>query len=301
MEIETLVAHRHICAEGPHWDHESNRLLFIDIFGKTCSAVDLDTKEVKVVGGMSETVSAVVPRASSKDEVLICHGPKLEFLNLQTGKLQLVAHLDQNTDNRLNDAKCDPAGRVFAGTMGPESSPGNVAPEKGSVYCLDEKHNVVKKFDKVNIANGLAWSLDNKTFYYIDSLVRRVDAFDYNIETSELQNRRTAIDFKNIEPFEYIPDGMCIDAEGMLWICLFNGGKVIRCDPRKGTKISEILLPVKQTTSCCFAGPKLDQLIITSGSVMLSEEELKQQPLAGSVFRIKDVGVCGVQGVSYAG
>jgi len=184
--------------------------------------------------------------------------------------------------------------------MGPEASPGNVEKEKGSVFCVEKDGSLSTKFDKVNIANGLAWSSDHKTFYYIDSLLRTVDAFDYNVETGEIKNRRTAINVQSFEPFEHIPDGMCIDAEGMLWVALFNGGKVIRCDPNTGKKLSEIVMPVKQTTSCCFAGPNLDQLIVTSAS-LLSEEELNQQPKAGNVLRIRNVGVCGLQGVSYAG
>lgn len=298
MEIETLVETRHKCSEGPHWDADNNRVLFIDIFGKTCTTVDLETKKVKVVSGMTETVSAVVPKAGSKDEVVLCHGQKLEFLNLETGNRETIAHLDPESDSRLNDAKCDPAGRLWAGTMGPEASPGNVEKEKGSVFCLDEKKNVTRKFDKVNIANGLAWSLDKKIFYYIDSLLRTVDAFDYDVETGEIKNRRTAIDVKSFEPFEYIPDGMCIDAEGMLWVALFNGGKLIRCDPNTGKKVSEICLPVTQTTSCCFAGPELDVMIVTSAS-LISDEEYEKQPKAGNIFRIKNVGVRGVPGISY--
>eukprot|EP00794_Sanderia_malayensis_P017423 gene17423-19167_t len=300
MEIEVLVAKRHHCAEGPHWDHENKRLLFIDIFGKTCTTVDLDSKKANEISGMTETVSAVVPRAGYKNQVVICHGNKLEFLDLESGKLELIAQVDKNADNRLNDAKCDPEGRLWAGTMGPEASPGKVTPEQGSVFCLDEKQNITQKFDKVNIANGLAWSLDRSTFYYIDSLLRGVDAFDYDVQTGEIKDRRTAIDIKSFEPFKYIPDGMCIDAEGMLWVCLFNGGKVIRCDPNTGKKISEIKMPVTQTTSCCFAGENLDQLIITSAS-LLSKEELDKQPSAGFIFRVKNIGVHGVKSTSYVG
>ncbi|XP_065051526.1 regucalcin-like [Rhopilema esculentum] len=300
MEIEVLVNQRYQCGEGPHWDHANNRLIFNDISGKSVTVVDLETKEAKRVDGMPDTVSAVVPRASNKDEVVICHGQNLEILNLETKQREIIAIVDEGTENILNDAKCDPVGRLWAGTMGPEASPGNVDPEKGSVFCLDKDRKISKKFDKVNIANGLAWSLDQKTFYYIDSLPRKVDAFDYDVATGEIKNRRTAIDVKKFEDFAHITDGMCIDEEGMLWIALFNGGKVIRCNPNTGEKLSEILLPVKQTTSCCFAGPNLDQLIVTSAS-SLSEEELKQQPEAGFVFRIKNVGVRGVQAVSYAG
>eukprot|EP00112_Aurelia_sp_Birch-Aquarium-sp1_P000956 Seg1093.2 transcript_id=Seg1093.2/GoldUCD/mRNA.D3Y31 product=Regucalcin protein_id=Seg1093.2/GoldUCD/D3Y31 len=300
MDIEVLVNDRYQCGEGPHWDDANNRLLFNDIFGQNVTVVNLETKEARKVGGMPETVSSVIPRASNKDEVVICHGRNLEILNLENGKREVLAEVEKGTENRFNDAKCDPVGRIWAGTMGPEASPGNVDREKGSVYCLDKDKNIKQKFDKVNIANGLAWSADHKTFYYIDSLPRKVDAFDFDVSSGEVKNRRTVIDVQSFEPFAHIPDGMCIDAEGMLWVALFNGGKVIRCDPNTGKKLSEIIMPVKQTTSCCFAGPNLDQLIVTSAS-LLSEEEFKKQPKAGCVFRISKVGVTGTKGVSYAG
>ncbi|CAM2106824.1 unnamed protein product [Caretta caretta] len=108
----------------------------------------------------------------------------------------------------------------------------------------------VKHFDQVDISNGLDWSLDHKTFFYIDSLSYSVDAFDYDLQTEKNSNHRSMY---KLEKEETIPDGMCIDTEDKLWVACYDGGRVIRLDPETGKRIQTVKLPVDKTTSCCFA------------------------------------------------
>jgi len=298
MKVEVLVARRLKCGEGPHWDDKNNRLLFVDITGKKCFVFDWETKEVKTLEGMAKNVHAVIPRESNKDEVIICHGLNFEVLNLKTAEREVIAEVDQGSS--INDAKCDAAGRIWAGTFSENATDDNPNPRKGAMFCLDKNKVVTKKYAEVETSNGLCWSPDSLKFYHADSIPRIVSAYDYNLETSEVTNKTVAIDVNKLEEEKKFPDGMCIDAEGMVWVALFNGWKVIRCNPNTGEKLSEIKMPVKQPTSCCFAGPNLDQLVITSASIV-PDDEFEKQPLAGSVFIVKDVGVRGTKMVSYAG
>jgi len=153
----------------------------------------------------------------------------------------------------------------------------------------------------LDIANGLAWSSDNKTFYYIDSLTYRVDAWDYDSVGGVISNRRPVFDFK-ANNIKGIPDGMCIDEKGNLWVALFSGGKIAHIDPVAGNLIDHIEFPATNITSVAFGGPNLDILYVTSAQHGLSEEELLAQPDAGSIFQIRNTGVKGLSaGVAYGG
>ena len=133
--------------------------------------------------------------------------------------------------------------------------------------------------------------------YYIDTPLRRVDAFDFDPETGAIANCRTVID---LEGEIGIPDGMTIDSEGNLWIALWNGGCVICCDPRTGTVVERVPVPASRVTSCTFGGEDLGDLYITTARIGLTDEELAEQPLAGRLFRTR-VGVRGTPAVAYAG
>lgn len=136
----------------------------------------------------------------------------------------------------------------------------------------------------IAISNGIVWTSDRSTMYYIDSPTRRVDAFDYHPDTGEISNRRTA--FEIPDGLGY-PDGMSIDAEDRLWVALWNGWSVVRFDPQNGKLLDRIELPVANVTACAFGGPELNELYITTARKGTSDEELEKQPHAGGLFRVK--------------
>ncbi len=149
----------------------------------------------------------------------------------------------------------------------------------------------------VSVSNGIVWSLDRRTMYYIDTPTGRVDRFDYDLETGEIGNRSAAV---RIPPEMGRPDGMTIDSEGMLWVCLWQGGKVSRWDPVEGRLLQTVDLPASNVTSCAFGGANLDQLYITTARIGLDAEHLAKQPLAGGLFQA-DVGVTGLPAFEFAG
>jgi sugar lactone lactonase YvrE len=192
---------------------------------------------------------------------------------------------------RFNDGKVDPAGRFWAGTMADDE-----ARPVGHLYRLDADRNVTAMLEELTISNGLAWSPDGRTMYFIDSATKRVDCMAFDQERGEIGDRRTFVDLSGGAA---LPDGMTIDSEGAIWVALWGGWGVHRYLP-DGTLDRVIDVPVGQVTSCTFGGDRLDELYITSARDGLSQDELDEQPLAGGLFRCEP-GVAGLPPDRFAG
>ena len=181
---------------------------------------------------------------------------------------------------RFNDGKCDPAGRFWAGTMDFDENWKGL----GTLYRVDTDRSFHEMVKDVALSNGLAWSSDQKTMYYIDSITGSVDAFDYNVDTGSISNRRAVI---RVPMEEANPDGMCIDAEDKLWVAHVRAGRIVRYDPETGEVLAIVEVPASKTTSCAFGGPDLNQLYITTGRFMMEEADLEKEPLSGGLFMVE--------------
>ena len=195
-----------------------------------------------------------------------------------TGDFRMVADVEADRPgNRMNDAKCDPSGRLWAGTMPYEAEPGAAA-----LYRYDGK-SVVPVLTEVTLSNGLGWSPDGTVMYHIDSGTQQINAYDFDPATGDLGGRRVIV---TVDPAEGMPDGMTVDDDGCLWVAMWGGGEVRRYTPA-GVLDRTVALPVTQVTSCAFGGPAGDVLYVTSTAYRLSPAELAAQPLAGSVFAVE--------------
>ncbi|XP_054829566.1 regucalcin-like [Eublepharis macularius] len=296
VKIEVVVKEHCKLGESPLWEEKKNSLLFVDITGKKVLRWNSLTKEVQAVN-VDDVVSLVALHNSG--DYIITQGPRFAALNWKNKSVTTINHVDRDkANNRFNDGKVDPAGRLFAGTMGNETAPAVLERKQGSLFTLFPDHSVVKHFNSVDVSNGLDWSLDCRTFFYIDSLSYRVDAFDYDLQTGQITNRRSVY---TMEQEDHIPDGMSIDTEGKLWVACYNGGRVIRIDPETGKRIQIVKLPANQTTSCCFGGPDYSELYVTSASQGMDEAAWSREPQAGNVFKVTGLGVKGIPPCSYAG
>ena len=275
--VELLVdAHAQV-GEGPLWDEEQQVLYWVDILSSLLYIYDPATGENRALD-VGRHVGTVVTRASGGLMLAVREG--FASFDLETQELTLIANPEAHiTGNRFNDGKCDPAGRFWAGTMAYEN-PTN----QGSLYRLDTDLSVHKIFGDVAISNGIIWSLDHTTMYYIDTLRKNVRAFDYADDTGDISNERVII---NVPEEIGMPDGMAIDSEGMLWVAHYGGSCVSRWNPNTAQLLEKIDLPVTQVTACAFGGPNLDILFITSAAQELDAAELERQPLAGGLFSIK--------------
>jgi sugar lactone lactonase YvrE len=268
--------------EGPLWHQD--RLLYVDIeFYKVLS---LDpVSGVETVWDVGQRVGTVVPRASGG---LVWAGERGIFtLDESTGVSTLIADPESEIlTNRFNDGKCDSAGRLWAGTMDMRSP----RSATGALYCLHGDHRIESKYGPVTVSNGLVWTRDGGTMYYIDTPRKSVIAFDFDLATGAITNERTAWD---TSAQAGVPDGMTIDDQDRLWIAFCHGGKVVCWNPASGQIEGEVTFPTIETTACAFGGPGLKQLFVTTG--MKSGE-----PLSGRVF-VCEPGAAGVSAVAFAG
>ncbi|XP_036396598.1 regucalcin [Megalops cyprinoides] len=296
IKVECVVKEKNRIGEGPVWEEKEGTLLYVDISGQRVCRWNPVTNQIKSIT-TEKFVGAVVPRRSGG--YIIAEGTRFAVLDWEKQTITTIAHVDNDKANtRFNDGKVDPAGRFFAGTMAIEVRPAELERKQGSLYTLHPDHSVVKHFDQVDISNGLDWSLDHKTFYYIDSLSFTIEAFDYDIQTGSICNRREVY---KLEKDEGIPDGMCIDMEGKLWVACYNGGRVLRIDPQTGTRMQTVKLPVDKTTSCSFGGKDYSELYVTTAYEGMDSDYLTRQPEAGCIFRITGLGVKGIPPNSFAG
>lgn len=276
--------------EGPIWDNETNQLYWVNIMDNQVMIYDPATNHNRVID-VGQHVGTVVPGKPGTLYLALHHG--FASLDLRSEAVDVLVDPEEDKPgNRFNDGKCDPAGRFWAGTM-----PIDHSGPKGALYVLDTDGSVRSMVENVSISNGIVWSLDSSTMYFIDTPSGRVDAFDYELETGNIGNRRTVITFPEGQG---MPDGMTGDTDGMLWIAHFGGGRVTHWDPGTGQLLDTIHVPASQVTACAFGGPDLDQMYITTARINLDDDALRKEPLAGGLFTCKP-GAQGLPADRYGG
>jgi sugar lactone lactonase YvrE len=270
MKTELILDAKATLGEGPAWDAKTQTLYWVDILEKRVYA------DTRILAQLEEFIGCLAPR---KNGHLIL-GTRFSFADLDpaSGQLTVLASLDSELPtNRMNDGKCDPAGRFIAGTMDMNERDPN-----GNLYSFDGK-STTRLLDNVTISNGLAWSPDHKTFYYIDTPTREVKAFDYDVVTGQMANPRVAI---RVGESLGWPDGMTSDTDGNLWVAMWGGAQVTRWNPATGELLDQIPVPALQSSACVFGGEDMNELYITSARVGMSEENLKKYPLSGGLFKV---------------
>jgi len=278
MEIAaelTLPIHAEL-GEGPVW-HEG-ALWFVDIDRHRLHRFD-PAGDRDGSWDVGQRIGVAVPASDGRwmAGLADCAG----LWDLSSGQLeQVCAPEAELTRNRFNDGKCDPRGRFYAGTMSMDVEEG-----RGALYRIDGDGSCRRIAEHVTISNGLAWNVELETMYYIDTVTRRVDAFRWDSETGAVSERRPVFEFEEGEPGS--PDGMSIDTKGRLWVALWGGAAVVCLDPREGAIVRRITVPTEHVTSCCFGGPRYEDLYITTARQGLDAEALERQPLAGCVFRAR--------------
>jgi sugar lactone lactonase YvrE len=235
--------------------------------------------------------SAVVVREKGGLMLAVKHG--FAHFCPESGRLEMVAELEADKPgNRFNDGKCDPAGRFWAGTMALD-----IAPGAGSLYCLGVNGRVRRMLSGVSCSNGIVWTRDARTMYYVDTPTRKIVAYDFNAATAEISGCRVAV---QVPDHLGLPDGMCIDINDHLWVAMWGGGAVCHWDPRTGSLLGVHPIPASQVTACAFGGARMDELYVTTARVSLSAEALAKEPHAGGVFRLRP-NTSGVPFPAYAG
>jgi len=270
MTVELVADAKATLGEGPCWDASSQTLYWVDILGQRLYA------GTEIMAVFDEPVGCAVPCLNGHFIV----GVRSAILDFDpaSGTKRTVAELHEPSNNRVNDGKCDPSGRLLVGTMDMD----NERDPTGSLYSLDGEKLMRLRSDQT-IANGLTWSPDHQTFYHIDTPTREVVAFDYDLDTGRISNPRVAV---RVPQEMGWPDGMTSDQEGRLWIAMWGGGQVTQWNPHTGQLLRRIAVPALHSSSCAFGGPKLNELYITSARKGLNPAQLAEYPLSGGLFRV---------------
>jgi len=268
--VDVVLAAEARLAEGPLWDPKVNCLRWVDITAGLVHRFDPATG-ADTSFEVGEPVGTVAVRASGG---LVLATEKGISSCADDGSDRVVLH-EVDTDppgGRFNDGKADPWGRFWAGTMldGTDGAAG--------FYRLDADGSLHQVLTDVSCSNGLGWSPDGATMYYVDTRTGGVDAFDHDPETGSLSKRRRLVDIER-----GWPDGLTVDVEGCVWVALWDGWGLRRYNP-DGRLLETVELPVRRVTSCAFGGPSLSTLYVTTARAGLSEEVLARQPEAGSLF-----------------
>jgi len=274
--------------EGPSWDEADRRLSWVDILAGRVHRWWRDTGRTEVTE-IGELVAAAVPRAAGGLALALTQALATSDFDATIGRRQSIEA--GVPGNRLNDAKCDPAGRLYVGSMSTTGRTGAAA-----LYRVDKDWQVSTVLTGTTISNGLGWSPDGSRMYFNDTGADSVYAFDYDVEAGTASNQRVLYRFAADEGH---PDGLTVDADGCLWVACYGGSGVRRVTP-DGKLDGVVRLPVRNVTSCTFGGPELAELFVTTAAEGLSDAERAEQPLAGRVFRYRP-GVRGLPVVAFAG
>ena len=237
---------------GLYWlDIEENRIWYLELTTGRYRYTQLDRK----IGSMVLTDRGRI-LAAMDDGVYLIDGLSC------TAYCRIPESFGEHI--RFNDGKCDPWGRFVAGTT---ASPNHAG--LGGLFSVSGKDRYEMLFPGLGCSNGLAWSLDGKTMFHVDTLVQTpsyISASDYDRETGRIQNRREALDFSREAAKGHLADGMAMDREGNLWIAQWHGYAVGCWNPKTGEKLAEVSVPAAKVSSCAFGGPDYDTLFITTAA-----------------------------------
>jgi sugar lactone lactonase YvrE len=300
--IENVLACGNHLGEGPVWDVETATLWWLDGTGRRVGNPAIWRMAPR--GGKVEhwyldrDVGALAVRGNGALVLALDDG--FYFFDPETGDLDLIGLVDAaEPRTRLNDGKVDRRGRFIAGGMDDKEE----LPICG-LWRLDPDLSVSRLADGIICSNGPCWSPNDKTFYIADTFVDEFWAYDYDVETGTLSNRRVFADTKGVAG---VPDGSTIDAEGCLWNAELISGDLVRYDP-EGRVERKIGMPVRNITSVMFGGERLDEIYVTSMARVKHPAahdrfrvDAKPQFGAGSLFRISGLGIAGLPEPRFGG
>jgi sugar lactone lactonase YvrE len=285
-DVDVAVRARAELGEGPRWI--AGRLAWVDILAGTLHRLDPATGSQRSMT-FDDALGMVAPRGQGG--LLAAVGRSVVLLDEDSEEVARVDLPDEPPDNRVNDGRCDPAGRLWIGTM---RADGDGA--AGSLYRVDPDLSVRRVATDLGISNGIDWSPDGERMYHVDSATGRVDVYDFEVRQGLASGRRALV---AVPEDQGVPDGLVVDAEGGIWVA-FHGGWAVRRYTPDGSLDREVPMPVAQPTAVAFGGEDLADLYVTTATEGLDADDLEDQPLAGSVLRLRP-GVTGRPTTPFAG
>ena len=290
-DVSVVIRSSHVVGESPLWDATTQRLYVVDIPVQQIHALSPSDGRYRTFE-LPDWVTSVSTRAQGG--LVLSMRKNFAFYDPDSGDLEILADPEPDrSGNRFNDGKCDRQGRLWVGTMGAEDW---LAPT-GALYRFDPDGRITRMHDEIKCSNGMGWSPDDRVMYHTESFRYAIFAFDFDPDSGEIGERRP---FVQLDPGGGgFPDGLTVDGEGFVWSAQPVYGRIVRYDP--DGEIDRIVdLPVSRGTGVAFGGPNMGTLYITSATETLTETEIAEEPLAGSVFAITP-GVRGIAETPFAG
>jgi sugar lactone lactonase YvrE len=289
VEIACVSADSCDLGESLRWDTGSARLCWIDAWKAKIYAFDPATEETCCADLGSALAGLPIGSIAHDAGGGMVAGVRGGFyhLDLDACRARLITSVesDRPATNRLNDGKCDRAGRFWCASVNTDHRT-----PSGALWRLDPHGVATLMQDGLICGNGIAWSADDRRMYLADSFAGTVWQYDFDITTGEIANRRVFISTAHIRG---VIDGATVDRDGCYWAALFRGDAVAQFDP-EGKLVRHIGLPVSNPTICAFGGPNLDVLYVASASRFLDDGQRRAQPFAGHVFAIHGLDARGI-------
>lgn len=284
-KLECVFRKKALLGEGPIWENDKERLIWVDILGKQLHFYNPSASEDRV-HSVEKLIGTAAP--ASDGSYLLALQDGIYRFREKDREMEFITSPERHIPgNRFNDGKCDPAGRFWVGTMSLEGKSG-----MASLYRIDTDLKVTRAETGIDLSNGLGWSPAGDQMYFIDTLKGTVYAYDYRLDTGDISGRRVLMRFSGENG---MPDGMTVDADGRLWIAHWGGSRVTCWDPATCTELERIEVPARLVTSCAFGGSNLEDLYITTAD---DRESGQEDPYGGSLFRIK-TGAKGMPAASF--
>ena len=276
MILEKILPRQDLLGEGIIWLDKTQQIAWVDILGQKFMLAEADGSNIREYNQKNE-IGAVLPAHDGKLILVLRH--KILSFDEASGKSETLwsaSGLEPKT-NRFNDAGVDPLGNLWISSMDFDAQASS-----GNLWRLTPSGLCEKMVSDFRCLNGPVFSADGKTLYLGDTMAGEILAYDLEIGSGQLFNKRIFVDLK---PFGGLPDGMTIDSHGNIWVCQITAGRV-GCYSPNGKKISSIACPVPVVTSCCFGGKKLKTLYATTARIILDPIDLDAYPDSGSLFAI---------------
>jgi len=269
MDVAIAVSAPDELGEGPVWDDRTGELVRVDITGRKVHRWSPSAGTVNVLEVDGDVGAAML---TTGDGLVLAVERELRLHGT------VLARAESDDDVRFNDCRCDPQGRIWAGTMSRSRREGT-----GALYRLDPDGSFQRMVGGTTVSNGLGWSPEGDLLYFIDSPTQRIDVYDFDGTTGTIARRRP---FAEIDPADGLPDGLAVDSAGAVWVCLFGGGAIRRYTP-DGELDRHVALPVGNPTCPAFGDDDLRTVYVTTARHRLSRKQLRREPAAGAVLALR--------------
>jgi L-arabinonolactonase len=291
VEMACVADTKSIVGESPLWNAAEQCVYFVDIPQRQLHRLNVGNMMLESFGTPDIATAVALRRARG---LILTFERTLAFFDPATKSFDAAIDMpSEPTGNRFNDGKCDRQGRFWAGTM----SKTQWDEPCGSLYRFGSDLTATQMVSELRCSNGLGWSPDSRTFYFVESFAHAIYAFDFEAQSGVISGRRV---FATLDPASgAFPDGLTVDAEGHVWNAQPVFGRLVRYDP--DGRIDQIVeTPVSRCTSCAFGGDDLGTMYVTSAQDSLTPEELIEEPLAGGLFAFRP-GVAGIAETPFIG